>query len=329
MRIMVTGGAGYIGSVTARMLSGEGHTVLAVDNLSKGHRAALGGIDLAAVDIEDATAINTCCRDFAPEACMHFAARSLVGESMERPLDYFMSNFGGSILLARALVDSGCDLFVFSSTAAVYGSPEKTPILEDDPTEPINPYGLTKLMVERMLLELERAGLMKYASLRYFNAAGADVAGRLGEDHDPETHLIPCVIGAAAGRRPRAAIFGTDYPTPDGTCVRDYIHVLDLARAHVLALENLAGGGTGGIFNLGNGEGFSVREVIETVKDVSGAEFEVVEQARREGDPAVLVASADRIRSVLGWRPEYPGLRQIVESAWAWHESHPDGYPPD
>jgi len=237
-----------------------------------------------------------------------------------------MSNFGGTIQLAHALIGSGCDTMVFSSTAATYGSPGNIPILEDDPTEPINPYGLTKLMVERMLAELERSGSMRYVSLRYFNAAGADLKGGLGEDHDPETHLIPCVINAALGRQPHAAIFGTDYPTPDGTCVRDYIHILDLARAHVLALDHLDAGGRSGVFNLGNGAGFSVREVIETVKDVSGIDFEVVEEPRREGDPPVLVASSERIRSTLGWEPEYPQLRGIVASAWAWHQANPDGY---
>jgi UDP-glucose 4-epimerase len=326
MRILITGGAGYIGSVTARMLAGAGHDILIADNLSKGHKAAAGGADLEEVDIEDAASIAGCCKRFKPQACVHFAARSLVGESMERPLDYFMSNFGGSIILARALVDAGCEMMVFSSTAAVYGAAETAPIVESDPTEPINPYGLSKLMVENMLSELERAGAMRFASLRYFNAAGADVEGDLGEDHDPETHLIPCVIAVAQRKQASASVFGTDYPTRDGTCVRDYIHVIDLARAHVLALEKLAGGESCGVFNLGNGEGYTVREVIEAVKEVSGRDFEVVDEPRREGDPPVLVASSDRIRSVLGWEPEYPGLKEIVMDAWKWHSKHPDGY---
>lgn len=326
MKILVTGGAGYIGSVTARMLGNLGHQVLILDNLSKGHRAAAGEADLAAIDVEDPGPLLQCCTRFSPDACVHFAARSLVGESMERPLPYFATNLGGTMNLARALMESGCGIMVFSSTAAVYGSPGRTPIPEDSETEPINPYGLTKLMAERMLAELDRTSAMRYVSLRYFNAAGADPEGGLGEDHDPETHLIPRLIAAALGSEPGARLFGSDYPTPDGTCVRDYVHVLDLARAHVLALEHLSGGGGSEVFNLGNQKGFSVREVIETVKDVSGNDFEVIEEPRREGDPPVLVASSDRVKSTLGWEPLFPELRDIVETAWSWHSSHPEGY---
>jgi UDP-glucose 4-epimerase len=324
MRVLVTGGAGYIGSVTANMMACVGYDVLVLDNLSKGHRRAVGDLDLEVADVEDAPALLACCRRFKPEACLHFAARSLVGESRLDPQGYFHTNVEGTANLLAALVDTGCRRLVFSSTAAVYGEPMRAPILETDPTVPINPYGSTKLSVERMLAETALAGELRYASLRYFNAAGADVEAGLGEDHDPETHLIPRVIAAALGQEPRASIFGTDYPTPDGTCVRDYIHVRDLARAHVLALERLDEGG--GAFNLGNGEGFSVRQVIDTVKKVSGREFEVAEGPRREGDPGVLTASSERIADVLGWKAEHPGLEDIVGSAWRWHCQHPDGY---
>jgi len=326
VRVLVTGGAGYIGSVTSNILSGAGHDVLILDDLSKGHREAARGIPIEQIDIEDREAVEACCRRFEPEACVHFAARSLVGESVAQPLMYFRTNVQGTINLVGALVGAGCRLMVFSSTAAVYGEPLRSPIVETDPTEPINPYGITKLAVERMLSELSRSGDLRHVSLRYFNAAGADTEAGLGEDHDPETHLIPKVIASAQGRVPHASIFGTDYPTPDGTCVRDYIHVLDLARAHVLGIEHLAGGGEAGAFNLGNGEGFSVRDVISAVKDVSGRDFPVAEEPRREGDPPVLVASSERIRSVLGWVPSFPGLEEIVGSAWQWHEAHPAGY---
>jgi UDP-glucose 4-epimerase len=326
VRVLVTGGAGYIGSVTSNMLADGGHDVLVVDDLSKGHKSAVAGLELAVVNIEDESAISSACTRYKPEACMHFAARSLVGESVAEPLKYFKSNVAGSINLVRGLVECGCRNLVFSSTAAIYGAPERTPIVETETPDPVNPYGLTKLMVEWMLAELALRGAMAYASLRYFNAAGADVDAGLGEDHEPETHLIPRVVFAALGKEPRASIFGTDYPTPDGTCVRDYIHVSDLARAHLLALDHLAGGGDGGPFNLGNGAGFSVRDVIGAVEEVSGREFEVVEEDRRPGDPPVLVASSERVRSVLGWKPARPVLRDIVLSAWKWHEAHPDGY---
>ena len=324
MRVLVTGGAGYIGSVTARALAREGYQVLILDNLSRGHRQAVGDLDLEVVDVQDAPAVLACCRRFKPEACLHFAARSLVGESRLDPRGYFHTNVEGTANLLAALVEVGCYRLVFSSTAAVYGEPVRAPILETDPTMPINPYGSTKLSVERMLEEAALAGEMRYAALRYFNAAGADVEAGLGEDHDPETHLIPRVIAAALGREPRASIFGTDYPTPDGTCVRDYIHVSDLARAHVLALERLED--VGGAFNLGNGEGFSVRQVIDTVKKVSGRQFEVTEEPRRQGDPGVLTASSERIARTLGWKAEHPGLEDIVDSAWRWHSEHPRGY---
>lgn len=326
MKLLVTGGAGYIGSVMVRMLAGAGHDVLVLDDFSKGHRRAVEGIQLEEVDLEHASAVIESCRRFHPDACLHFAAQSLVAESMADPLKYFRSNVGGGLNLLRGLVESGCDKMVFSSTAAVYGAPERVPIIEEAPTVPINPYGLSKLMFEKALAELSRVGGMSYVSLRYFNAAGADLENGLGEDHDPETHLIPRVVAAALGIEPRAVMYGTDYPTPDGTCLRDYVHVIDLCRAHLLALERLESGGVSGEFNLGNGSGFSVREVIDSVKLVSGTDFEVIESDRREGDPPVLVASSERIKTELGWEPAITGLGEIVESAWLWHKEHPHGY---
>lgn len=257
---------------------------------------------------------------------MHFASLALVGDSMERPLEYFDNNVGGALSLFAGLVGSGCGWVVFSSSAATYGQPEEVPITEDAPTAPVNPYGKSKLCIEGVLEELARAGELRYASLRYFNAAGADPGHDLGEDHHPETHIIPNVVYAALGRSPGVSIFGTDYPTPDGSCVRDYVHVLDLARAHLLAMEHLSSGGESRVFNLGNGSGFSVKQVVETVREVSGSRFEVLEAARRAGDPPFLVASSERIRRELGWRPEYADLRSIVTSAWEWHRRHPDGY---
>jgi UDP-glucose 4-epimerase len=326
MRILVTGGAGYIGSVMIPMLIGGGHTVMVLDDLSSGHREAVREADLRVLNLEDQGSVRDACRRFKPDACLHFAARSLVDESMMYPLKYYGTNVSGGLNLLNAMVEVGCSMLVFSSTAATYGVPATLPIAEDSPTEPINPYGMSKLMFETVLDELSRINALKYASLRYFNAAGADLANGLGEDHDPETHLIPRVIAAALGKEPGANVYGTDYPTPDGTCVRDYIHVIDLCRAHLLALKHLEGGGESGIYNLGNGSGFSVLEVIESVKRVSGAEFEVVESGRRAGDPPSLVASSDRIREELGWEPAIKGLDEIVETAWKWHREHADGY---
>ncbi len=326
MKVLVTGGAGYIGSVAVGALSKAGHDVLVLDNLTKGHDVALRGAPLAVVDIREGAAVFETCSHFAPDACMHFAAVSLVGESVENPVMYYDVNLGGSINLLAGLAAAGCRAFVFSSTAATYGQPESTPIDEMSPTFPVNPYGHTKLAFERVLAECEPAIGLSYASLRYFNAAGADIDADLGEDHTPESHLIPLLIRAALGHTTYAEVLGTDYPTPDGTCVRDYIHVSDLAAAHLLALEYLLDGGPSAIFNLGNGSGFSVREVIESVKRISGREFEVVERPRRPGDPPELVASSERIARQLGWKPSFPRLDSIVETAWRWHSLHPGGY---
>jgi len=326
MRVLVTGGAGYIGSVMVRVLAGASHDVLIVDDLSKGHVEAIEGFELERVDIDDRSALRMACSRFKPEAAMHFAGLSLVGESMEEPLDYFRVNLSGSLNLLLALVDTGCGSLVFSSSAAVYGAPESVPIAEDASTDPISPYGVSKLTFERVLSYVARAGDIRFASLRYFNAAGAYLGNGLGEDHHPESHLIPRVILAALGKEPVASIYGDDYPTPDGTCVRDYIHISDLCRAHMLALDHLGSGGESGIFNLGNGSGFSVREVIDSVASVSGREFEVSVAGRRHGDPPSLVASSEKARRVLGWEPSFTDVGSIVETAWSWHSAHPDGY---
>lgn len=326
MKVLVTGGAGYIGSVMSRMLVDSGHEVLVLDNLSEGHRQAAAGLGLTVLDLKDRDRVVETCRRFKPEGCMHFASRSLVGISMEQPLEYFENNLIGGLNLMRGLVESGCAWMVFSSSAATFGVPASVPITEEFPASPINPYGKSKVMIEQVLGELDRKGDLRFVSLRYFNAAGADPVHDLGEDHDPETHLIPNIIAAALGNARAVSVFGTDYPTADGTCVRDYIHVVDLARAHLLALEHLSSGRPSMVFNLGNGSGFSVREVIEVVKAVSGREFDVAEAPRRPGDPPSLVASSERIRSELGWEPAYKELRDIVQTAWDWHSRHPNGY---
>lgn len=326
MRVLVTGGAGYIGSVMVQMLRGEGHDVLVLDNMYRGHRAALSGAELSEVDLRDTANVESVCRFFKPQACIHFAALSLVGESVLMPIEYYLVNVGGTLNLLRGLSLAMCPYMVFSSSAAVYGDPGVSPITVEAPVAPINPYGVTKTMVEKVLRDLAASGVMVYVSLRYFNAAGADTQNGLGEDHNPETHLIPRVISAAMGASPGVTIYGSDYDTPDGTCVRDYVHVTDLCRAHLLALDYLADGGSPGVYNLGNGTGFSVREVVDTVREVSGVEFDVLVGDRREGDPPVLVASSERIAKDMGWKPSFNRLEDIVKTAWEWHTAHPLGY---
>ena len=324
MNIFVTGGAGYIGSHTVRLLLEAGHKVRVYDNLSEGHAAAVPEGLLHEGDLADERRLAEALAG-GFDAVVHFAASCAVAESMANPEKYYWNNVVASLRLLAAMRQAGVGRIVFSSTAAAYGNPVRTPITEDHPTEPINAYGRTKLDFEHALASYAAAYGLGYVSLRYFNAAGAAPDARIGEDHDPETHLIPLVLQAALGRRDAVAIFGTDYPTPDGTCIRDYIHVYDLAQAHILALEAIRPG-QGLTFNLGNGAGYSVRQVIEAAGRVTGRPIPTKEGPRRAGDPAVLVASSDHIRRALGWKPRYPDLETIIETAWRWHQAHPEGY---
>ncbi len=328
MNVLVTGGAGYIGSHVVNVLKKEqGFTPIVYDNFSTGHPEAVSDdVQLVEGDIRDVQFLKHIMAQFEIDAVIHFAASSLVGESMSDPAKYYVNNVEGSLHLLQAMKETGVDYIVFSSTAAVYGEPEKTPICEDFPTQPTNVYGRTKLVIEGMLKDYAMAYDMRYVALRYFNAAGASLTADIGEDHHPETHLIPLILKTAQGVRDKVAIFGTDYPTPDGTCLRDYIHVEDLATAHVLALKHLVNGGESRIYNLGSEEGFSVREIIETAKKVTGVDFTVTEEARRSGDPAVLVASSAKIKAELGWQPQHSTVEKIIKSAWKWHQSHPYGY---
>lgn len=326
MNVLVTGGAGYIGSHTVQALRSAGHDVVVFDDLSTGHRESVPQIPFIQGDIARADDLNRAFGQYQFDAVMHFAAKSLVGESMQHPAMYYHNNVVGGATLLEIARNHGVQHFIFSSTAAVYGEPESVPITEDHPLRPTSVYGRTKLIFEQMLQDYHDIYGLKYAALRYFNAAGADPGGQIGEDHNPETHLIPIILEVALGKRPHVTIFGTDYATDDGTCVRDYIHVTDLAQAHVLALEGLASGVPSGVYNLGNGNGFSVREVIETAERVVGAPIAVQDGPRRAGDPAVLVASAEKAKQVLGWKPQYGSLEDIVSSAWNWHRAHPNGY---
>ncbi len=325
MRVLVTGGAGYIGSVAVAELIRAGHAVVVYDNISKGHPAAVpASIPVIRADVGDRATLDRTLSEYKIEAVMHFAASIEAGESMRVPEKFFRNNSAATLTLLEAMLASGIRRFVFSSTAALYGDPEHIPIRETDALRPTNVYGESKLLVERMLAWFERIHGLRYASLRYFNAAGATET--LGEVHDPETHLIPLVLAVALGKRKNVSIYGTDYPTADGTCVRDYIHVADLATAHVLALEALDREPQL-IFNLGNGQGFTVREVIEAARRVTGHPIPAVEAPRRAGDPAVLVASSEKIQKELGWRPKFPDLEEIIASAWRWFRKHPNGYP--
>jgi UDP-glucose 4-epimerase len=326
MRILVTGGAGYIGSHTVKELFKSGHQVIVLDNLSKGHRVAVTKARLIEAVLADQKFLSKLLREEKIEAVMHFAASSLVGESMQYPLDFYANNVVCSLNLLNAMLEAGVYYFVFSSTAAVYGEPTKTPISEDYLTVPTNPYGATKLAIEEALFWYYQAYGLKYISLRYFNAAGADPDGELGEDHNPETHLIPLVLKTALGQIPEVRIFGNDYPTSDGTCVRDYIHVTDLAKAHILALEALAEGVQPTIYNLGNGNGYSVLEVIQAAEKVVDNPLPKTFTKRRSGDPAILVASSERIKQELHWKPCYSDLQTIIETAWQWHKNNPLGY---
>ena len=325
MSILVTGGAGYIGSHCVAALVSRGIDTVVVDNLSKGHREALKGGRLYVGDVGDRVFLEDVFRREHIEAVIHFAAFSLVGESMNVPEQYFRNNCMAGLTLVDTMVKYGVPYLIFSSTAATYGEPEKQPIEEGDRTEPTNPYGATKLAIENMLKWCDCAYNIRYVALRYFNAAGSDTEAGIGEDHNPESHLIPLVMKTALGQRDHIGIFGEDYPTPDGTCVRDYIHVKDLAEAHLLALEYLERGGISDVFNLGNGAGYSVREIIETARRITGKEIKAVVEPRRGGDPSVLIASNKKAAEVLGWKPVL-GLDQIISDAWAWHSGHPNGY---
>ena len=327
MRLLVLGGAGYIGSHTAVELLASGHEVVIVDSLVTGYEAAVPeGASFYQGDIRDYDFLNDLFKKEAIDAVIHFAAFSLVGESVTDPLKYYENNLYGTKVLLKAMIDNGVNKIVFSSTAATYGEPENIPILEDDRTCPTNPYGETKLAMEKMMKWSANAYGLKYVSLRYFNACGAHKSAKIGEAHNPESHLIPLVLQVPNGKRERVSIYGTDYDTPDGTCIRDYIHVTDLAKAHILAVEYLMKGGESNVFNLGNGVGYSVREVIETARRVTGHPIPAVEIPRRAGDPARLVASGEKAKEILGWKPEITELEDIIRSAWAWHASHPNGY---
>jgi len=327
LRVLVTGGAGYIGSHTVKELNLKGHEVVVLDNLCKGHRKAVPGrVPLIEGDIADVKLLNEVFRNYGIEAVIHFAAFSLVGESMVHPAEYYRNNVAGSLALFEAMLKNKVNFLIFSSTAAVYGEPERFPIRESDPQNPTNNYGLSKLMIEQMLRSFDAAYGFKYVSLRYFNAAGADISGEIGEDHEPETHLIPLVLKTALGQRDRVLVFGTDYDTPDGTCMRDYIHVTDLAGAHVLALEFLQKESRSEVFNLGNSLGYSVKQVIDSAVRVTGRQIPVENAGRRAGDPAVLLASSEKIKKELGWQPAYTDIDTIIETAWKWHSTHPHGF---
>ena len=323
--ILVAGGAGYIGSHMVALLVEKGYDVVVVDNLCTGHWQAVRGAKLRVGDVRDAAFLDRVFTDDPIDGVINFAAYSLVGESVTDPLKYYGNNLAGAQSMLTAMKNHKVNKIVFSSTAATYGEPEKQPIEETDRTDPTNPYGASKLAIEGMLKWCDRAYGIRYAALRYFNAAGSNTAVGIGEDHSPETHHIPLVLKTALGQREHIGIFGDDYPTADGTCIRDYIHVRDLAEAHLLALEYLDRGGESGPFNLGSGDGFSVKEIIDTARKVTGKPIPAKVEPRRAGDPSILIASNQKARQVLGWVP-HRGLEEIISDAWTWHQSHPQGY---
>lgn len=327
MNVLVCGGAGYIGSHTVYELIERGHSVVVVDSLIKGHKAAVHNeAKFYLWDIRDEEFMDRVFKENNIDAVIDFAAFSLVGESVNEPFKYYENNVYGTLKLLEAMERAGVKKIVFSSTAATYGEPENDIIVESDKTNPTNPYGETKLTVEKMLKWADNAYGIKFVALRYFNAAGAHISGKIGEDHSPETHLIPIILQTALGQREKMFIFGDDYDTPDGTCVRDYIHVTDLADAHIKALEKLFKTNESGIYNLGNGKGFSVKEVIEKAKKVTGKDFKVEIEARRSGDPSTLIASSEKAIKELGWKPKFNTLDKIIETAWNWHKDHKNGY---
>ncbi|AFZ57421.1 UDP-glucose 4-epimerase GalE [Anabaena cylindrica FACHB-243] len=321
--ILVTGGAGYIGSHAVLALKNAGYDVIILDNLSNGHREIVEQalqVKLIVGDMSDRSLLDSIFSTHNIAAVMHFAAYIAVGESVTDPAKYYRNNVVGTLTLLEAMLAASINKFIFSSTCALYGVPQFIPLTEDHPQNPISPYATSKWMVERILSDFDTAYNLKSVSFRYFNAAGADPNGLLGEDHIPETHLIPLVLLTALGKRESIFIFGTDYPTPDGTCIRDYIHINDLAQAHILGLQYLLDEGESEVFNLGNGHGFSVREVIETAKQVTGKEIKIIERERRPGDPPILVGSSDKVRTKLGWHPQHPKLNEIITHAWQWHQ---------
>jgi len=318
--VLVTGGAGYIGAHACKTLAEAGYTPVTYDNLVYGHSAAVKWGPLEKGDIGDRAQLEMVMQKYNPFAVMHFAAYAYVGESVENPAKYYRNNAAGTLSLLESMKKCNIDKFIFSSTCATYGMPDQIPIVENHPQNPINPYGRSKLMIEWILQDFAVAYDLKYVSLRYFNAAGADPSTDIGESHDPETHLIPLVLDVALGQQNRLEIYGTDYNTPDGTCIRDYIHVTDLAKAHLLALEYLNAGGLSDVFNLGNGNGFSVREVIRAAMTVTGCDIPYVEIERRPGDPAALIGCSEKIRNTLGWRADHNSLDAIIKTAWRWHK---------
>jgi UDP-arabinose 4-epimerase len=319
--ILVAGGAGYIGSHVAKLLHQRGYHPVVLDNLVHGHRWAAKWGTFVEADLADGPKVREVLLEHRIRAVMHFAAYASVAESVRDPAKYYRNNVGNTLSLLEAMAEMESDFFIFSSSCAIYGEPRAVPISEDHPQRPVSPYGRTKLVVEGMLEDFEVAHGVRHVNLRYFNAAGADPDGEIGEDHDPETHLIPLVLEVALGVRPHIAIFGTDYATSDGTCIRDYIHVTDLAEAHVLAVEHLMAGGESRSYNLGNGLGYSVRQVIDGARRLTGHPIPALEARRRWGDPAALVGSSEKIRSELGWSPRYAGLDAILQTAWRWHRS--------
>ena len=324
--VLIAGGAGYIGSHMCKYLAKSGYQPVVLDNLSRGHQQAVKWGPFIQGSLSDAPLLKRIFSDYPITAVMHFAAFCYVGESVEAPLMYYQNNVAETLKLLEAMLDANILYFIFSSSCAVYGEPVETPITEAHPQNPINPYGRSKRMVEQILDDFHDAYGLESVSLRYFNAAGADSEGEIGEDHRPETHLIPLTLQAALGQRDAIHIFGDDYQTKDGTCIRDFVHIEDLAQAHLFALERLQRGKPGGTFNLGNGNGYSVKQVIDAAREVTGKPIPTKISKRRPGDPAILVGSHQKAMTELGWRPQYPDLQSIIETAWRWHKAHPNGY---
>ena len=326
MSILITGGAGYIGSHTVKYLLKQNEEIVVVDNLQNGHRKSLDIDHFYKIDIRDTVALDKVFKAHNIESVIHFAANSLVGESMEKPFEYYNNNVYGMMCLLNVMKENNINKIVFSSTAATYGEPKNIPITEEEETNPTNTYGETKLAMEKMMKWFERGYGIKYVSLRYFNAAGAFECGKIGEDHNPETHLIPLILQVPLGLREKIHIFGDDYSTMDGTCVRDYVHVMDLASAHYLSLKYLRNGNHSETFNLGNGNGYSVKEVIETAEKVTNKPILTEVKGRRVGDPAVLIASSEKAKKELDWTPQFDSLEKIISDAWNWHKNNPNGY---